>query len=198
DDHPLIRYGLKSILLREANFKVVGEASNVTEAEKVIMASNANIALIDLELQNENGIHVVRKCRENRNECKFIMLSESADRDTFRSAIIEGVHGYLLKDALPEEILMALNLIILGRKYFDPKLLEQSVNDREPHGFNQLTSREREVLIALGQGLNNKQIAKKLFVAESTVKKHVSQILAKLELDGRTQVALYANMKGLA
>lgn len=124
DDHPVARYGLKSILSRGEDCKVVGEAGNVDEAIKVISDCLADIVLVDMELKKENGLNIIRKCRENQNNCKFIMLAETNDQEMLLSATAEGVHGYLLKEALPEEILKALRLVALGQRYFYPKLFE--------------------------------------------------------------------------
>ena len=109
----------------------------------------------------------------------------------FRRARELGVDGYVLKEAFPEELIAAIRLVYRGRKYYDPSMVDLVMNkDEDDSLIEQLTPRELEVLRALGEGLNNKDIAKKLFITEYTVKKHVSQILAKLDLTGRTQAAL--------
>lgn len=112
------------------------------------------------------------------------------------------VDGYVLKEALPEELIHALKIISKGRKYYDPGVLELIIKSNDPFEddghLEQLTPKEKEVLMELGKGRSNKEISQVLYITEYTVKKHVSQILAKLDLTDRTQAALYANVKGLA
>lgn len=198
DDYPVARQGIASILSTLPNMEVVGFASNVIEAMQVLESTQPDIALIDLKLKNESGLEVIRQAREKGMDCKYIILTSSADREDFRRANEEGVQGYLLKIALPEEILAAVQIVGRGRKYYDPGIMELMLKAEDLDPVEQLTLREREVLILLGEGISNKEIAKTLFITEYTVKKHVSQILAKLELNGRTQAALYASTKGLA
>lgn len=130
--------------------------------------------------------------QEMKNNCKFVVLTSSADRNDFKRAEDLDVDGYILKGAYPEEILLGINLISRGRRYYDPSILELMLKKQNRSPMEELTPREQEVLRELGKGMTNKQIAQKLFITEYTVKKHVSQILAKLGLADRTQAALYA------
>ncbi|AHF05929.1 response regulator [Desulfitobacterium metallireducens] len=198
DDYPVARQGIASILLTHPNMEIVGIASDVAEAIQALETTQPELALIDLRLRNESGLEIVRLAREKGIDCKYIILTSSANREDFRIANEEGVNGYLLKVALPEEILAAVQIVGRGRKYYDPGITELMLKAEDLDPVEQLTTREREVLILLGEGLSNKEIAKNLFVTEYTVKKHVSQVLAKLELSGRTQAALYVSSKGLA
>jgi two-component system nitrate/nitrite response regulator NarL len=118
--------------------------------------------------------------------------------EDFLKAEEVGVDGYVLKEALPEELLYAIKIVSQGRKYYDPTLLELKMKETANDPINELTPREQDVLMALGEGLPNREIAKRLFITEYTVKKHVSQILSKLELADRTQAALFASSRGLA
>ncbi|MFA5523532.1 MAG: response regulator transcription factor [Tissierellales bacterium] len=198
DDHPLVRRGLISVLSLEKDLLIIGEASNIREGLEVINKQQPDLALVDLRLGNECGIDIIEKCNKDNIECKFVVLTSSANEHDFKRAEEAGTQGYVLKEALPEELLYALRLVSRGRKYYDPGMMDEIMKmtyRSEP--FEELTPREQEVLIALGEGLCNRDIAKKLFVTENTVKKHVSQILAKLELADRTQAALYAYSKGL-
>lgn len=188
DDHPLVRQGLASLISMEDDMDLVGECSNVQEALLMIEEKKPDMAIIDLKLGKESGLDIVT-ARKKRC-CKYVILTSSASYIDFKKSEELSVDGYVLKEALPEELLYALRLVDKGRKYYDPVLMEYKM--REVNNYN-LTLREIEVLHKLGEGLNNHQIAKELFISENTVKKHVSQILAKLNLHDRTQAALYAN-----
>jgi len=198
DDHPLVRKGLTSVLSLEDDIKIVGEAGNIQEALELIDRQCPDLALVDLRLGTECGLDIIEKSIEKKSLCKFIVLTSSANGLDFKNAEEVGAHGYILKEALPEELLYAVKLVSKGRKYYDSGLMEFMMKDSPDNDtVEMLTPRELDVLIALGQGLCNRDIAKKLFVTEYTVKKHVSQILGKLELTDRTQAALYAHSRGL-
>lgn len=194
DDHPLVRRGLSSILALEPDNKLVGEAENVKQAIKLIQRAGPDIALIDLKLKNESGLDIVTKLKSSGSRCKFIILTSSASVDDFKQAEDAGVEGYVLKEALPDELLYVVRLVSQGRKYYDPGMMDLLINGKARDDYvEKLTPREKDVLEALGKGMKNSDIARKLFITEHTVKKHVSQILDKLDLADRTQAALYAN-----
>lgn len=196
DDHPLVRQGLTAVISVEADLNLVGEAATGNEAVSMVAKTNPDVALVDLRLADTSGLEIIKTCKENASRCKFIILTSSADKDDFRRAQDLGVDGYVLKEAFPEELISAIRLVYRGRKYYDPGMIDCMMSKDESDGHvEHLTPRELEVLVTLGEGLNNKQIAKKLFITEYTVKKHVSQVLAKLELGDRTQAALYAREK---
>jgi two-component system nitrate/nitrite response regulator NarL len=141
-------------------------------------------------------LDIVEDCLKNNISCKFIVLTSSADEYDFRKAEEVGAYGYVLKEALPEELLYAVRLVNRGRKYYDPGIISEMMKESSnTDNTEDLTPREQEVLLALGEGLCNKDIGKKLFISDYTVKKHVSQILAKLGLTDRTQAALYVQKK---
>ena len=130
------------------------------------------------------------------------MLTSSTEERDFKRAKEISVDGYVLKEALPEELINALQIVSKGRKYYDPGVLDLLMTSHErpfeiDGHIEQLTPKEKEVLLELGMGHSNKQISQTLFITEYTVKKHVSQVLAKLGLADRTNAALYANAKGL-
>jgi two-component system nitrate/nitrite response regulator NarL len=165
---------------------------------EVIASSKPDLVLIDLRLSQENGLDIVEEANKRKERCKCVILTSFADPEDFRRAEASGVHGFILKEALPEEILYAIRIIGRGRKYYDPNVVRLMVEDNGGGFTEELTPREWDVLKALGRGLANRQIAKELYITEYTVKKHVSQILAKLGLKDRTQAALYANARGVA
>jgi len=198
DDHPLVRKGLVMVLSLESEYEVVGEAETVDQGIAVLKKCQPDIALVDLRLGNDSGLNLIERARVEGVNAKYVILTSSSDQEDFREAEQIGINGYILKEALPEELVHAMKIVGRGRKYYDPGILELKMRAEEENTIiEDLTQREKDVLIALGQGLNNRAITEKLFVSESTVKKHISQILSKLNLADRTQAALYAHSKGL-
>jgi DNA-binding NarL/FixJ family response regulator len=197
DDHPLVRRGLAAVISMQANLEFAGEATNGQEALLVIEEIQPDLVLIDLKLADESGLDIIKAARIRGISSKFILLTSSASREDFLKAEEVLVDGYVLKEALPEELLFAIQLVHKGRKYYDPGLMEDKMRMSGNSPTDELTPKEKEVLIELGQGACNREIASRLFISEFTVKKHVSQILAKLQVADRTQAALYANAVGL-
>ncbi len=197
DDHPLVRRGLAAVILMQPNLQFAGEATNGQEALLVIEETQPDLVLIDLKLADESGLDVIKAARARGVVSKFILLTSSASREDFLKAEEVLVDGYVLKEALPEELLFAIQLVYKGRKYYDPGLMEDKMRMSGSSPTDELTPKEKEVLIELGQGACNRDIASRLFISEFTVKKHVSQILAKLQVADRTQAALYANAVGI-
>ncbi len=192
DDHPLVRKGLVSTLSFEDNIEKIQEASNVQDAMNILMQEKYDSALIDLNLGNEDGLEIVKRAKEKNLNTKFIILTSSIKKEDFLRAKKIGVDGYLLKDAFAEDIIYALNVIKRGRKFFDSEILNFKDTDEEDNNMNQLTPREKDVLRELASGLSNLEIGEQLYISENTVKKHVSNILSKLNLSHRTQIVLLA------
>ncbi|WP_342600204.1 response regulator transcription factor [Psychrobacillus sp. FSL H8-0483] len=201
DDHPLIRKGLKSLFSLDGSMEVLGEATNSRDALNLLNMVKPDIAIVDLRLGEESGLELIKEAIRKGIVCKFVVLTSSAEEEDFKLAKEIGVDGYLLKEALPEELLHALSMISKGRKYYDPGVLDlvmkSNTSLQDDEHIEQLTPKEKEILIELGKGHSNKEISKTLYITEFTVKKHVSQVFAKLGLADRTQAALYANAKGL-
>lgn len=193
DDHPLVREGLAAVLSTEASIGTIEQAATSDEAINKVLDLSPDIVLLDLRLDKECGLDVIPEIRKREKSCKIVVLTSSSDRNDFKRAEDLGVDGYILKEAYPEEILLGIKLVSRGRKYYDPSILEMMLKKQDEGFVEELTAREQDVLKELGKGMNNKQIAGNLFITEYTVKKHVSQILAKLGLADRTQAALYAN-----
>lgn len=201
DDHPLVRKGLASILTMSGTIELLGEATNGKEALELFKTTKPELALVDLRLGRESGLDLIKEAQHQGVRCKFVVLTSSTDEKDFMGAKELDVAGYILKEALPEELLHALNMIRKGRNYYDQGVLDFAINMRKAPGkervMDSLTPKETEVLIELGKGLSNKEISQMMYITEYTVKKHVSQVLAKLNLADRTHAALYANAKGL-
>lgn len=201
DDHPLVRKGLASIFTLDGTMEVLGEAMNGKEAMELFNTFAPDLALVDLRLGVESGLDLITKAINQDITCKFVVLTSSTEEEDFKRAKEIGVDGYISKEALPEELIHALQIIGKGRKYYDPSVLDLIMNSSTPSeqqlSIEQLTPKEKEVLQELGKGFSNKEISRSLYISEYTVKKHVSQILSKLELADRTHAALYANAIGL-
>lgn len=201
DDHPLIRKGLTSLFSLDGFIEVLGEATNSRDAFNLLSKTSPDLAIVDLRLGEESGLEFIKAAIKKGIICKFVVLTSSLEEADFQLAKEIGVDGYLLKEALPEELVHALLMISKGRKYYDPGVLDLETKSNsaleEDEYIEQLTPKEKEILIELGRGHSNKEISKALYITEFTVKKHVSQVFAKLGLADRTQAALYANAKGL-
>jgi len=200
DDHPLVKEGIGSVLRLEKDLEMVGCASRVDEALDIIQEHQPDVALVDLRLQGEHGLEMVKKSRMISEKTRYIVLTSYATEDEIRRAMEEEVEGYILKEALPEELISAIRIVSRGRKYYDPAVVQYALvqgKNVKKTDLEDLTPREREVLKALAKGLNNRTIAEKMVISEHTVKKHVGQILEKLNLRDRTQAALFAVSQGL-
>jgi two-component system nitrate/nitrite response regulator NarL len=199
DDHPLVCEGIKAILDHEEGMEMAGSAGSGLEAEQLIIKIKPDMALVDLRLPGESGIEIIRRLRQLAPDCRFVLLTTYAEPDDVRRAMEAGVDGYILKEALPEEMTAALRLVGRGRPYFDPTVMQMMLQQpkKGEDQISDLTERELEVLRALTHGLSNREIAGTLYVTEHTVKKHISSILSKLELKDRTQAALYAVSNGV-
>lgn len=191
DDHPLVRKGLVSALSAEVNVDEIREASNVEEAVNMLSLYNPDIAILDLRLGREDGMEIVNQGRKKGTSTKFLILTSSSKKEDFIRAQKIGVDGFILKEAFAEDIIYAIHVLARGKKFFDPGIT-QSVS-YEDEKLRELTLRERDVLIELGKGLNNTQIANSLFISENTVKKHIGSIFSKLGISHRVEAVLYVN-----
>lgn len=192
DDHPLVRKGLISILSTNERISNIQEATNIAETIHRLAKYKPDIAIVDLNLGNEDGVDIIIEAKKRKIDTKFIILTSSLKRDDYERTVKMEVDGYLLKDAFAEDILYAVNLVFRGKKYIDPEFLKMKSNYTQD-GLNELTQREKDVLVELSKGLSNIQIGERLYISESTVKKHVSSILSKLQLKHRTEAALFMN-----
>lgn len=192
DDHPLVRRGIAAVLESEVNIEGLKEAGNIGDALAIMSYFSPEITLVDLNLGREDGLELVKKSKNNNINTKFIVLTSSGKRDDFLRAQELGVEGYILKDAFAEDIVYAVNLIARGKRFFDIEMMESQINQKNEY-LEDLTPREVDVLKELGQGLSNIEIAGRLYISEHTVKKHISNVLSKLNLSHRTEAALYIN-----
>jgi DNA-binding NarL/FixJ family response regulator len=192
DNHQLIRKGLVSILSFESDVEQIREASCIKEAMIELINFKPDIAMLEIKLGKENGLEFVSIARQSDIRTKFIIVTSSFQREDFFKCQQANVDGYILKEAFVEDILYAFHVVTRGQRYYDPEIVRsQAQNSNSP--INELSDRERDVLMELGKGLSNIQIAKTLYISENTVKKHISNILFKLGLCHRTEAAIFIN-----
>lgn len=202
DDHPVVREGLRSFLGTRDGIAVVGEAGDVDAAVEAVEGLHPDVVLLDLVLPGGGGVSALPRLLACSPPPRVIVLTSFGGDDQALAAVRAGAAGWLGKDVPPAELESAIRTVHRGGSVFDPAvagrvLAEVSSPAGTDPGLDQLTAREREVLALLGRGLSNRDLAAALFVAEKTVKTHVSSILAKLHLADRTQAALFAVHHGL-
>ncbi|GGA33220.1 response regulator transcription factor [Paenibacillus physcomitrellae] len=197
DPYQLVRRGITSILEGEPNIEVCGEAADRKEALELIKRLDPHICIMNNRINQQSGLDVIDKLKYEGADCRFIYLTSSMKPSEIQQAIMLGVEGIIPKEAQPEELLFAVGMVGRGRKYYDYELVEAKLLEGFQKNDSHLTPKETEVLQMLSEGLSNKEIASRLFITDYTVKKHVSQILAKLDLPDRTKAALYYHNKGL-
>lgn len=206
DDHTLFRSGIKLLLERQEGFEVVGEAGDGLEGVKRAKQLKPDIVLLDLHMPGTNGLQAIPLLREEAPHSQIIMLTVSEDADDLLEALRAGARGYLLKNIETDFLLDSIRRAASGEsvmsqqmagKLADAMRTPQKDNAVSEHSPAKLTPREREIIAMLARGASNKEIARILDLAESTVKIHVQGILRKLNLASRVQAAVYAVEHGL-
>lgn len=200
DDHALFRGGLRDLLER-SGVDVVGEASDGEGAVEVVREAAPDVVLMDIGLPGLSGIEATMRVRAAAPTAQVIMLTVSADERDVEDAILAGARGYLLKDSSLDEILAAIGAAAAGESLLSPRIAANILERMQTstgkpavpeEGRAELTERESQVLSLLAEGKENAQIAEELFISVQTVKNHVSNILAKLEVENRVQAAVQA------
>ena len=202
DDHHVVRRGLLFFLKTQKDIEVVGEAKNGLEAIELAESLQPDIILMDLVMPEMDGIQATKRIKAKFPHIEILMLTSFSDRDHVVPAMEAGAAGYQLKDIEPDELVLSIRRIMRGENTIHPEAtttLEQNRHEAEnaPHNVNPLTPREQDVLAELTKGKSNREIAASLFVTEKTVKTHISNIFTKLQVQDRTQAALYAVKHGL-
>ena len=202
DDHPVVREGLRSYLGSRDGLEVVGEAADVDSAVTAARSLKPDVVLLDLVMPGGGGVTALPLLLALEPAPRVIVLTSFGADDQALAAVRAGASGWLGKDVPPAELESAIRTVHRGGSVLDPAvatrvLSEVAHNAGADAGLDQLTAREREVLALLGEGLTNKELAARLFVAEKTVKTHVSSVLGKLHLTDRTQAAIFAVRHGL-
>jgi DNA-binding NarL/FixJ family response regulator len=198
DNHTLFRQGLVSLLGGEPDFQVIGEAANGEEALRLIQKLQPDVVLMDVKMPGMDGVEATRRLLETMPHARVLMLTVSEDEESLFAAIQAGARGYILKNADADELLQAIQRVHAGEAMISPAMTLRLFQTLRGGGVplssssSPLTSREQDVFQLLAQGASNRQIAETLTITENTVKTHVRNILEKLELHSRSEVAAYA------
>lgn len=197
DDHEVVREGIRALLQDQPDIDVIGEGATATQALARVPALRPDVAILDVRLPDGNGVEVCRELRARMPGLACIMLTSFADDEALLQAVMAGAAGYLLKDVRGSGIIEAVRTVASGKSLLDPtataRLLDRLREDaarKDP--LAALTAQERQVLDLIGDGLTNRQIGQRLFLAEKTVKNYISSIFTKLGLQRRTQAAILA------
>jgi DNA-binding NarL/FixJ family response regulator len=202
DDHEVVRMGLRAAIEVEPDFAVVAEAANGREAVVQAQAQRPDIVLMDVRMDGMGGIEACREIRASLPETRVLMLTSFAEEETVVAALLAGAAGYVLKNVARARLLEALRSVARGDSLLDSKVTRGVVDKligMHDKGApdDDLTAREREVLLLIAEGATNKEIAAKLVVSDNTARNHVSHILTKLGFSRRSEAAAYAARKGL-
>jgi two-component system, NarL family, response regulator DevR len=197
DDHEIVRRGVRELLEVEDDLMVVGEAGTAAEALARIPAARPDVAVIDMRLPDGNGVEVCREVRSGNPDVQCVVLTSFADDEALFDSIMAGAAGYLLKQIKGNDLVDAIRRVAAGQSLLDPNVTER-VLERLRNGPAQderlarLSEQERKILDLIAEGLTNRQIGERLFLAEKTVKNYVSNLLSKLGMERRTEAAVFA------
>jgi DNA-binding NarL/FixJ family response regulator len=197
DDHEIVRRGVRDLLEDSGRIEVVGEAGSAAEALTRIPPTRPQVAVLDVRLPDGNGVEVCREIRSRHPEIQCLMLTSFNDDEALFQAIMAGASGFLLKQIKGPDIVDAIERVARGQSLLDPavtaRVLERlRTPPEEDERLASLTGQERKVLELIAEGLTNRQIGERIHLAEKTVKNYVSNLLAKLGMERRTQAAVYA------
>jgi NarL family two-component system response regulator LiaR len=203
DDHTVVRKGLKALLSAEKyGIEVVGEASNGDQAIQIASQLTPDVILMDLVMPGKSGLDAIVEIKQMQPEARILVLTSFAEDDNVSQAIQAGAYGFLLKDTSPDELVQTIRSVYANKLTIPHELSQALLRGKPAAGepdtqLEELTSREQDVLRCIAQGMSNKQIALKLSIGTTTVRSHVSSMMRKLDLENRTQLALYAREKDL-
>lgn len=197
DDHILIREGIRQLLEYDSSIEVVGEASNGEQCLEMISVVKPHVLLLDINMPVKNGIEVLQEIRNRKIHVKVLILTVHNEIDYLLKAMDIGVDGYILKESDFLELKKAIDIVISGETYIQPNLIpilnsRMVSRDKDKEKIDELTKREKEVLIEVANGKFNKEIADDLKISERTVKNHISSIFKKIDVNDRTQAAVFA------
>ena len=196
DDHEVVRRGVRDMLEAEPDIQVIGEAGTAQSALARIPALRPDVAVLDVRLPDGDGISVCRDIRSRMPEVACLMLTSFTDDEALFDAIMAGAAGFVLKQIRGTDLVGAVRTVASGQSLLDPqaasKLMARLRQPAKPDPLAALTGQERRILELIGEGLTNRQIGERLFLAEKTVKNYTSSLFAKLGMERRTQAAAYA------
>ncbi|WP_375480633.1 response regulator [uncultured Jatrophihabitans sp.] len=196
DDHEIVRRGLAELLSAVEDFEVVGEAGTAAEALRRIPAVEPDVAILDGRLPDGSGIEVCRVVREDHPNVKCLILTSYDDDDAIFAAVLAGAAGYVLKQIRASNLIDAVRQVAAGQSLLDPTVTARVLQriregKQEDARLSSLNAQERKILVLIAEGMTNRQIGERLFLAEKTVKNNVSSLLAKLGMQRRTQAAVF-------
>lgn len=197
DDHEIVRRGVKSLLETEPEIEVVGEAGTAQQALARVPALRPDVAVLDVRLPDGDGVTVCRELRSRMPDLACLMLTSFADDDALFEAVMAGAAGYVLKQIQGTDLIGAVKTLASGESLLDPRTTARMLHRLRDQASKQdplaaLSDQERRILELIGDGLTNRQIGERMFLAEKTVKNYVSNLLAKLNMQRRTQAAALA------
>lgn len=197
DDHVLCREGIKKLIEYDGSIEVISEVSNGEECLNELNRVMPDILLLDINMPKIDGIEVLKEIKKKKYPIKVIIVTAHNEIEYLIKAYDLGVEGYIVKDANVDELLRAINCVINGKTYIQPDLVSLLNNrllmrNSEKNKLDSLTRREKEILICLAKGMFNKEIATELKISERTVKNHISNIFKKIDVNDRTQAAVFA------
>ena len=202
DDHPVVRRGLQICLAKQAKMRIVGEAADGDEALRKARELSPDVVLMDISMPGMNGLAVTEVLRKEAPDMKVLILSVHTNKDYIFRVIQAGAHGYVSKEAPPEELIRAIESVYAGEPHFSEDIARAALNEfissggkREP--FAQLTSREREVLVEIAEGKSNKEIADRLGIGVRTIETHRERIMRRLNIHSVAGLTKYAIGNGL-
>ncbi|WP_067712637.1 response regulator [Nocardia yamanashiensis] len=205
DDHEVVRIGLRTLIDGEPDMRTVGEAATCAEARTLLPHQHADVAILDVRLPDCNGIELCRELRDVLPGLRLLILTSHSDEEAILGAVLAGADAYLVKDIGRRELLAAVRSVAAGKSLLDAhataglmRRLRADTGAGRPGSLHDLSDREYKLLRMLGAGLTNRQIARRMFLSERTVKNYVSQLLRKLGLERRAQAAVVAARLGLA
>jgi len=197
DDHEVVRRGLRELLEAEDDLTVVGEASTAEEALARVPSTQPDVAILDVRLPDGDGVEVCREIRSRQPSVRCLMLTSFADDEALFSAIMAGASGYLLKQVRGTDLVDGVRRVGRGESLLDPsvtsRVLERiRANQNQTDELASLSGQEHKILDLVAEGLTNREIGERMFLAEKTVKNYVSNVLAKLGMSRRSEAAAYA------
>jgi len=197
EDHELVRRGIKDLLEASGDVQIVIEASTAHDAEASYSPGAADVAVLDVRLPDGNGVEVCRNLRDMDPSLHCLMLTSFADDEALDASVLAGAQGYVLKDVRGSDLVTSVRRVAAGATLLDPEIVaavRQRVRERarDVARLESLSPQERKILELLAEGLSNRELAEQMFLAEKTVKNYVSNLLAKLGFQRRTEAALFA------
>jgi len=202
DDHMIVRSGVKALIGTQDDMIVAGEAANGKEAVELAVSTKPDLVLMDLVMPEMDGIQAIQELRKIDPHIKILVLTSFSEEEKVLAALMAGAMGFVLKTALPEELVDAMRQVAEGKTYLQSNILQillqqeplEKVEEKpqEEKKVVYLTPQEQRVLSLIARGLSNREIGDQLKIEETTVRYHVTHILTKLGLENRTQAALYA------